>query len=942
MITIFGREAEKRRLAQMLSRYSGGVLGYYGMSGLGKSTVLDLFEQRISEMKFTPYVARLDFADVSLHDVLAAFVYLLVQLESTGATRKRKRGLFRRYSDSPLKNVAQALAPTLNIKQILKINVDNHSVAQHIYNIANVQPGINQAQLNEAMGKFKVGITKLPCTPPFPGKIQGNFIRPLVVVLADTLEQAPDSVLSWLKQLASPMFEEYLLLIAAGQEKIDGLLETSMDRVEDDAIRDILRNRFRIVEGEKLDAVCRIARGNPRCAVLAGELLTQDESIKLDALLPSDINDHLVADYLVKHILNRLPNSSTEKHLLTYGCVLRHWETTEQLRTVLFAVPQVRNIMGQGADIRAALNRLREHSFLDSGHPHPTLRDLLLHDLKQDEHSIFLALHHAASEYYKNHHKYADAIYHLIAIEEWQAVFNLWNALIKLENAPALEQCLKELSARSIPSEFAFIGQVALIESGLILQHDALLMPLLSLVQSELSDDRKHIVNTLTQRALEMDFIPDELRFQLVVITTTELEEQAQALIELADVKLWQERYTESESDFRQAYELYQELGDRLGQANALRSLGEVKGLQNRYVESESNYSQAYDLHRELGDRLGQAHALSGLGEMKRLRGRYTESESDLSRAYELHQELGDRYGQAHALRGLGEVKQSQGRYVESESDLSRAYELYQELGDRHGQADALRGLGEVKRLRGRYTESESDLSRAYELYQELGDRHGQAHALRGLGEVKLLPGRYVESESDYSQAYDLYRELGDRHGQAHALRGLGEVKQSQGRYVESESDYSQAYELYRELGDRHGQAHALRGLGEVKRLQNHYVESESDYSQSYKLYRERGHRHGQANALIGLGEVKQSQGRYVESESDYSQAYELYRELDNCLGQALSCWLLGLLAADREDIASLEKRIKNLETLALQVNTDLRDEVVYMLRDLQSRHSAL
>jgi ABC-type phosphonate transport system ATPase subunit len=77
MNTIIGRDAEKQLLWRMLTRYCGGVLGYYGMSGIGKTALLMHFEDEIRTQRFTPYVARLDFADTSLHDPAAAFINLI-------------------------------------------------------------------------------------------------------------------------------------------------------------------------------------------------------------------------------------------------------------------------------------------------------------------------------------------------------------------------------------------------------------------------------------------------------------------------------------------------------------------------------------------------------------------------------------------------------------------------------------------------------------------------------------------------------------------------------------------------------------------------------------------------------------------------------------------------------------------------------------------------
>ncbi len=581
MSEIFGRQAERQRLARMLTRYTGGVMGYYGMSGLGKSTVLDLLQRQIAELKFTPYVARLDFADPWLHDPGVAFVHLIEQLEATGATRIRK-GILRRYTSSPLDVVLPALLPQADVKQVIQVRGSGGSTVENVTNIVEMGMGngTSPMSLSAATGKFKLAIAKLPIAPSVPKNRSTNIIRPLVILMVDTLEQAPDDVLHWIKRFAEPMFQEFLLLIAAGQEHIEGLLTTELNRVDDAAIRDILAALFDIVSRATSDEICQLARGIPRCAVLAGQLLQQDPQARPTKLLPDDIKDHLVADYLIKHILKRLPDSSVEKHLLTYGCVLRRWENTEQLRNVLFGVPQIQALIGSDADIRAALNRLNERSFLDTGEPQATLRDLLLHDLQRDEPACYEGLQRCAADDYLSREHYGEAVYHLLALGDWRQVIAIWRDALAAAATEAVRQILVELKAHTIPQPYRTQVQIKQVESGLLLERRDLLPPLLVLLEADLSPEDREQVNHLLERGADATFIPAEMRYRLAYRRATTPEAQASALRGLGEVLRLQAQYAEARAAYEEARELCAALDDRRGRAYALRGLVQVAASQ--------------------------------------------------------------------------------------------------------------------------------------------------------------------------------------------------------------------------------------------------------------------------------------------------------------------------------------------------------------------------
>jgi len=245
-----------------------------------------------------------------------------------------------------------------------------------------------------------------------------------------------------------------------------------------------------------------------------------------------------VADYLVKGILKRMPDSSVEKHLLIYGCVLHRWETVEQVRTVLFNVDQVRAIMGEGADMKAAMGRLRERSFLDSGHPHMTLRDLLLHDLKQDEPILFAALQCSAAQFFLQAQRWTDAVHHLLSVEDWGTVFQIWHERLDAQDQVATTALLSEITQHSIPSAWAAEAQVTRVKSGLLLKQAKLVMSILELInQAHLFSEHKQAVDSLVEQIQKAQFVPDELKYILSIERATNHQVLADALIGLGAVR---------------------------------------------------------------------------------------------------------------------------------------------------------------------------------------------------------------------------------------------------------------------------------------------------------------------------------------------------------------------------------------------------------------------
>ncbi|MBW8487234.1 tetratricopeptide repeat protein, partial [Actinomadura parmotrematis] len=70
------------------------------------------------------------------------------------------------------------------------------------------------------------------------------------------------------------------------------------------------------------------------------------------------------------------------------------------------------------------------------------------------------------------------------------------------------------------------------------------------------------------------------------------------------------DRHDHAEDLYAQATDLYQQIGDRLGQANTLDGRGDIALMRNDYDRAEDLYAQATHLYQQIGNRLGQANTL--------------------------------------------------------------------------------------------------------------------------------------------------------------------------------------------------------------------------------------------------------------------------------------------------------------------------------------------
>ena len=237
-------------------------------------------------------------------------------------------------------------------------------------------------------------------------------------------------------------------------------------------------------------------------------------------------------------------------------------------------------------------------------------------------------------------------------------------------------------------------------------------------------------------------FIQATSFFQQALTVTTEPAEKAELLEQAADAAQTAGRFAEAEALLRQALELRQKLGDRVGEARVVGQLGSLLGAVYRVTESAALLVPALERLNDIDDPGTLAWLKFYVAQVRSRLNDLQESLPLMEEALTAAEHLGDMFLLARALLSKGNLLFALERRREAKSLTATARELAQEFGFTELQLRATSNLAAQF--------SEFDLRRAHELNVEgvvLARRSGHRGSLLGLisnlGYVGFLAGQW-------------------------------------------------------------------------------------------------------------------------------------------------------------------------------------------------------
>ena len=362
--------------------------------------------------------------------------------------------------------------------------------------------------------------------------------------------------------------------------------------------------------------------------------------------------------------------------------------------------------------------------------------------------------------------------------------------------------------------------------------------------------------------------------------TREERKAEAESLYQQGDKE---ERPLEAIIYFKQALEIYREIGDRTSEAWLLHKIGNTYNSVRNVDEGIKYLEAALELAEEIGDTSREAFVLNALGNSYILLDKAEQSLPYYRHSLRLTIEVGNESGQANTLGSLGVYYRVTGEYAKAIDYLEQAKSLFQKLGNQGGIQAAYGQLGLTYRRLGQLEEAKKALEEQLRIAREIKNLGGERAALGNLGLIHFDFEEYEKARKYHEQQLELVLSLEDRSTQATALSNLGLVYGAKGDYEQALNLYRQSEEIRLSLGQDTGNLAGQIGLL-YRSMRKHrkalpylrrYVEATKNNNDPYI--------HGVAlnNLAVTLYEIR----RYREAEKIAVEAIEVRESLSENLG---------------------------------------------------------
>ncbi len=145
---------------------------------------------------------------------------------------------------------------------------------------------------------------------------------------------------------------------------------------------------------------------------------------------------------------------------------------------------------------------------------------------------------------------------------------------------------------------------------------------------------------------------------------------------------------------YRQALELFQKVGEPVGEAQTLNNIGQVHAVQYQHEQALECYNQALELFRTASDRGGEATILTNIGRVYARQSQNQKALEFYQQALPLYGAVDDWSGEANALTNIGRVYSKMNHKEQALDYYQQALPFLQAVGNQLTEATVLNNAG--------------------------------------------------------------------------------------------------------------------------------------------------------------------------------------------------------------------------------------------------------
>jgi predicted ATPase/class 3 adenylate cyclase len=232
---------------------------------------------------------------------------------------------------------------------------------------------------------------------------------------------------------------------------------------------------------------------------------------------------------------------------------------------------------------------------------------------------------------------------------------------------------------------------------------------------------------------------------------------RAKGLTGAAGIAYWQNDYPAAEGWYREAEEIYRDLGDKVALTDALYNTGSMAAIGGDMETTFTKLAEGMAIGRELGDAAIIARFAQADGYMAFMIDDLDRARPLLEEALALAERGNDRMEIVTANHTVGQVARLQGRYEDAREHYSRAIRFGNELGDAASLTEPMQGLAAVEIKSGDAERGVRLLGANDAIRERLGG--GPPPEWIRLGDT-LADARALLDEETFARAWDTGRNL--------------------------------------------------------------------------------------------------------------------------------------------------------------------------------------
>jgi CHAT domain-containing protein/tetratricopeptide (TPR) repeat protein len=334
---------------------------------------------------------------------------------------------------------------------------------------------------------------------------------------------------------------------------------------------------------------------------------------------------------------------------------------------------------------------------------------------------------------------------------------------------------------------------------------------------------------------------------------------------------------------YKQAFDLYKEIGDERGEGEILGGLGLIFFNSEDFEKSLSYYRYALKVRVKIDDKQLIGNSLNSIGGIYlNYLPDYEEALHFLDSAEILRAETGDFVNLGRTIHAKASAYDKLNLSDQALLYFKKSIEINQKAGDQQRVAEAFLHLGDILTGTGYYFEALEDLEKALSIYTDLKEESKICEVLTHTGFVYSNMGEYTTALGKLSEALQISKEAADNNGVAGAYNNLGIVFKSAGRLDKAIEYFNNSLKIYEESGDQLNVISSLSNLGTVYFALNDFSKAADYHNRGLELSRKIRDKDNETHCRLNLANDLLRLGKLEESMSNYEVGLKIARSLNS------------------------------------------------------------